>query len=83
MTQLTEKQKREIITKYEAHIPVRKIAESLSVSKSTVIFWCKRYDNTKTINKKNGLAMKGKKSTISNDITLNKIAQAPPLKPIV
>jgi transposase len=58
MTQLTEKQKYEIIIKHEMNISNSKIAKDLSITRTTVIKWIKRYNENNAITRKEGSGKK-------------------------
>ena len=55
---LTEKQKYEIIIRHEMGLSDTLIARNLGISRSTVIRWIKRYEETETIKRKGGSGRK-------------------------
>ena len=58
MVQLTDKQKYEIIVKHEMKINNTEIAKSMSISRPTIINWIKRYNNSNSIDRKDGSGRK-------------------------
>ena len=55
---LTEEQKINIINKYKLGWTIKKISESINVSKPTVHMWIKRYKQTQSIERKQGSGIK-------------------------
>lgn len=58
MVQLTEKQKYEIIVKHEMGINNTKISTSMKISRPTIINWIKRYNESESIDRKEGSGRK-------------------------
>lgn len=63
MSQLSEKQKYEIIVKHEMGISNTAISNDMNISRVTVAHWLKRYENTNSINRKIG---SGRKKSIES-----------------
>lgn len=55
---LTEEQKNNIINKYKLGHTIKKIAESMNISKTTVHFWIKRYKKNQSLDRKPGSGIK-------------------------
>lgn len=55
---LTDKQKLNIITKYNMNWTIIKIAEDMKINKATVHLWIKRYKLTKSLARKVGTGIK-------------------------
>lgn len=58
MVQLTDKQKYEIIVKHEMKINNTDISVSMKISRPTIINWIKRYNESKSICRKEGSGRK-------------------------
>ncbi len=58
MTQLTDKQKYEIIIKDEMGVNKSQISLSMGISRPTIMNWIKRYKETNSIDRKTGSGRK-------------------------
>jgi transposase len=69
MSQLSEKQKYEIIFRHENNESSRQISKSMKIARSTVIRWIKKYADDKNIYRKNGSGRK-RKTTKKEDLSI-------------
>lgn len=58
MTQLSEKQKYEIIIRHEMGISNNQIAKDMQITRPTIIKWLKRYDEEESLKRKEGSGRK-------------------------
>lgn len=66
MPQFTNKQKYEIIIRYELGYSSRQISHDMKINRKGVFRWLKRYNDTQTINRKHGSG-RPRKTTIEQD----------------